>query len=375
MSRILITIIITFLTYIVQAQSIPITNGLVAHFDDASTNYSITNGTGKWVDNISNIEAFNTLATTTPQTIVYNGHTGLAFNNGQYLETNLLNDFSSNDPTIFVVRRGTYYPYEHMTVAALSKSVIDEEFLLCASAAYYHSSSGNFIKKIHQCNDEVPPNQFVISAANYVKNVYAVNHYLNGVKSTSTNQTFGYLFQITPGPRKLGIGHRIDFNNDLMFTGEIYEVIIYNRQLSDAEMNIINNYLVCKYDMSYTFCEVDLNCIHDQDDPNDEDEDEEDEDDSDGENNGDTTSIKSYKLKQNIDIYPNPTESILTINHKFNKRIDITLFDMIGRMYYRKDNVASKTVNINFEHLPKGIYNLKIGNYEDGYAIKKIIKN
>ncbi len=39
------------------AQSIPVTNGLVAHFDDAATNYTIVGNSAKWVDNISSIEA------------------------------------------------------------------------------------------------------------------------------------------------------------------------------------------------------------------------------------------------------------------------------------------------------------------------------
>ena len=70
----------------------------------------------------------------------------------------------------------------------------------------------------------------------------------------------------------------------------------------------------------------------------------------------------------NLNIYPNPASSFISITSDNNEEAEIKIFDMMGRCVKNvfTDDLRSKTVNI--EDLDKGIYVISIrGN------IKKLV--
>lgn len=67
-----------------------------------------------------------------------------------------------------------------------------------------------------------------------------------------------------------------------------------------------------------------------------------------------TTSLKSTN-EQKISIYPNPASSFVTIEGVNNSHIEI--YSLTGNLLIQS---TEKTINI--EHLPAGIYLVKIGN-------------
>ena len=66
--------------------------------------------------------------------------------------------------------------------------------------------------------------------------------------------------------------------------------------------------------------------------------------------------------KKEIRIYPNPTSGVLYIkinNFQADKLLDMTLFDLNGRIYLNQP-LHIKTTMINISRYPKGIYILRL---------------
>ncbi|WP_394759418.1 N-acetylmuramoyl-L-alanine amidase [Flavobacterium sp.] len=83
-------------------------------------------------------------------------------------------------------------------------------------------------------------------------------------------------------------------------------------------------------------------------------------------------------VKNEISVYPNPTEGefFLNIDNVLNKALDITIFSLTGQSVYTKNfNSSEEVINqgININHLPSGIYLIKISVDGKEYN-KKIIK-
>ncbi len=72
------------------------------------------------------------------------------------------------------------------------------------------------------------------------------------------------------------------------------------------------------------------------------------------------TSLEENKLNSEFSIYPNPAESIATLN--FNKELnfnrqEIQMFNILGESVYTATlKKGTKTYDLNVEDLPKGIY-------------------
>ena len=83
-----------------------------------------------------------------------------------------------------------------------------------------------------------------------------------------------------------------------------------------------------------------------------------------------TNSDDNYRLRKSIDIYPNPTSSILKI--KTNDIIEgIKIVDISGRVYLSKmDNIA----NISVENLNPGMYILQVWLEKKGIYYAKFLK-
>jgi N-acetylmuramoyl-L-alanine amidase len=84
-------------------------------------------------------------------------------------------------------------------------------------------------------------------------------------------------------------------------------------------------------------------------------------------------------VKNEISVYPNPTEAelFLNIDNVLDKTLEITVFSLTGQMVYTKNFKSSEeTFNqgININHLPSGIYLIKI-NIDGKEYNKKVVKN
>ena len=78
---------------------------------------------------------------------------------------------------------------------------------------------------------------------------------------------------------------------------------------------------------------------------------------------------------ENINIYPNPTTGMLTIENGELRIENVEIFDIYGRKLYLSTRplIHSSTVNVDISHLSAGVYFLKI-NTETGQVIKKVLK-
>ena len=83
----------------------------------------------------------------------------------------------------------------------------------------------------------------------------------------------------------------------------------------------------------------------------------------------------SENLLNNLNLYPNPTTGMLTIENGEWRIENVEIFDIYGRKLYfsTRPLVHSSTVNIDISHLSAGVYFLKI-NTETGMVVKKVLK-
>ncbi|MGV0757397.1 T9SS type A sorting domain-containing protein [Empedobacter brevis] len=85
-----------------------------------------------------------------------------------------------------------------------------------------------------------------------------------------------------------------------------------------------------------------------------------------------TLSVNDNNIVTNsLKIYPNPVNSILTIDNPNNGNSEVKVFDMTGKLVKNMTfNVNDKNISLNVSDLLKGNYIIKIGN-----SVTKIIKN
>ncbi len=80
---------------------------------------------------------------------------------------------------------------------------------------------------------------------------------------------------------------------------------------------------------------------------------------------------QNLRSKQNIDIYPNPVESILTV--KSDSFSTIQIFDLRGTLLSEKEVRNANTTILDMSEFARGIYILKLKSEEQS-LVKKIIK-
>lgn len=116
--------------------------------------------------------------------------------------------------------------------------------------------------KDHQCFTQLPLNRPAVVAATYGTSFYDLEYYVNGIQSTNPMQlSSGFPSSLNHEPlgRLITIGSRRNRIYNSMniyppFDGYIFEVLVYNRKLTQAEIDATNEYLLCKYDINYTAC-------------------------------------------------------------------------------------------------------------------------
>ena len=82
----------------------------------------------------------------------------------------------------------------------------------------------------------------------------------------------------------------------------------------------------------------------------------------------DVSNIEDYNLDK-IKVYPNPTNSKITVTGAYNKTIEYSIFNVFGQLVL-SGNGTSDTLQINLSELDSQVYFLKINN-----KLIKIIKN
>ncbi len=88
---------------------------------------------------------------------------------------------------------------------------------------------------------------------------------------------------------------------------------------------------------------------------------------------GTKVSVNDPSLEKTTNIFPNPTENILTISYENNigKPNNIEIFDNIGKLILREFN---NTNQLDLSNLEEGFYIAKF-NYDNVFFTKRIIKN
>lgn len=85
-----------------------------------------------------------------------------------------------------------------------------------------------------------------------------------------------------------------------------------------------------------------------------------------------TTSIARNNVGISLSISPNPTNGSLLILQNSAKNLEISIFDLIGRLVF-KTELNSQELRIDLSKEAKGIYYIKAMNSSDGVVYKKIV--
>lgn len=74
-------------------------------------------------------------------------------------------------------------------------------------------------------------------------------------------------------------------------------------------------------------------------------------------------------------VYPNPFQSALTVAFEkpITGNVDITLYDVLGKMIFKQQKAANPLIILHLSHLPSGFYSYSIRTNE-GKSIGKLVK-
>ena len=80
------------------------------------------------------------------------------------------------------------------------------------------------------------------------------------------------------------------------------------------------------------------------------------------------------EIVDKINIYPNPVTDILFINTNFNQTFDIEIFNTMGKLVYKRNNIETNNLKIDVRDFYSGIYFIKINTEKNTKTNKIIIK-
>ena len=184
----------------------------------------------------------------------------IEFRGSQFLQTlGTSNSFNNPAATIFLVKKGA----NRGTPIALAERGWVNEMLLLGDAQFHHSSSGNFVKQSHPCISQIPSEEVSIVTGVFGQEPTDLRFLVNGVEApTSLQQSRSNVRDFEEVDRKVTIGQRDQFVSSEYFVGELLEVIVYNRQLDDEELQQVEAYLQCTYQIEPTVCAelAEVNC-------------------------------------------------------------------------------------------------------------------
>ncbi|HCT30987.1 MAG TPA: hypothetical protein DIW31_09700 [Bacteroidales bacterium] len=96
--------------------------------------------------------------------------------------------------------------------------------------------------------------------------------------------------------------------------------------------------------------------------------------------NANTTAIATFSvinsvdvIENNLKIYPNPTNSYISIESK-NVIKNIQVLDLIGCAHYSSHLITKTITNIDLSNLPSGIYLIRVVEIDDKVQVIKVFK-
>ncbi len=89
---------------------------------------------------------------------------------------------------------------------------------------------------------------------------------------------------------------------------------------------------------------------------------------------GTSTGINDELNESQFNIYPNPNNGTFTILNKNSKPIQITIFDVIGKLVYQSEKLQQKVINIDIHTVKKGVYFVLILN-DNEKSVHRLIIN
>jgi hypothetical protein len=89
-----------------------------------------------------------------------------------------------------------------------------------------------------------------------------------------------------------------------------------------------------------------------------------------------STNVNSYQKEKDLNVYPNPTSSQITIEfpNSINTKSLIELFDLTGKKVMSSKQTSQQKMIVNLPHLPQGIYSLKVTANDKVYFEKVAIE-
>lgn len=75
-------------------------------------------------------------------------------------------------------------------------------------------------------------------------------------------------------------------------------------------------------------------------------------------------------LKNNFEVYPNPTQDFFWIKNLNSSTVKIQLFDIFGKNVFEETTIGDLQISVS--HFPKGVYFLHLKN-ENGWGVEKIV--
>ena len=85
----------------------------------------------------------------------------------------------------------------------------------------------------------------------------------------------------------------------------------------------------------------------------------------------DTTLSTNQYERNSVNLYPNPTDGMITIDLLNSEISSIEIYDSLGKKVLEQNSVSSR---VNLSHLKSGIYFCKIISINNEIEFRKIIK-
>lgn len=272
-----------------------------------------------------------------------NGLPGIYFGGSHYLQAPASSSFSGTRMSMAIVVKDAV---KGATIC-ISDTKVNNEFLLFDNTAYLHRSSGNFVNNEHHCASSIPKDSARIVFINFDGVNKEISYHLNGLLSTSSNNSAGPGRVLDVINRKITLGQRLAFTSQEYLTGTIYEVIAFNDTISTLQKGNVESYLRNKYNINNNGC-------------------------------GNFTATNEITLDNAIEVFPNPAFN--KVNIKFgdetvilgNKKIE--LLNSLGQVINKiESSINSNSIEVDLSDLSQGLYYLRVSIGAD-IIVKKIIK-
>lgn len=251
---------------ITKGQVNPVTSGLKLNLI-STTGFNRTSNTNiTWADQSGSGNNLIFRDGTAPSSIVKNGRVAINFNQGILENASPNNTFVNPEATVFFVTDDNII---NAPVSIAENNSISNEFLIRGDNVFHHTSEFNYEYKSHQCLKFLTKDTLRVFNGRWKKG-YGISNtdlFLNGVKSLDTLIKYGSQINYDSIARRIYIGGRNKFGGSSIsdreyFSGNVYEILVYNRALTDVELGQVNNFLKTKYSISSTFCGINTSNVN-----------------------------------------------------------------------------------------------------------------